>query len=66
VDVVGERLHVGELLVRLQDAVRIALALPAVVDVDVLVAVRGEAARYHRVGGGAHLRVVDRPAPDVP
>ena len=66
VDVVGEGLHVGELLVRLQHAVRVALPFPAVVDVDELVAVRREAARDHGIRGGPHLRVVDRSAPDVP
>ena len=66
VDVVGERLHVGELLVRLEHAVRVALPFPPVVDVDELVAVRREAARDHRVGGGAHFRVVHRSAPHVP
>ena len=38
VDVVGQRLHVRELLVRLNHAARVALPLPAVVDVDVDVA----------------------------
>ena len=54
------------LSLRVEDAVGVALAFPGVVDVDVLKAVRGEAALDHRVGRGADLVGVHLAAPDVP
>ena len=50
-DVVGERLHVWKLVVGMDEALRVALALPGVVDVDVDVAGVAHPARYHGVGG---------------
>ena len=50
-DVVGERLHVGKLAVGMDDALRVALALPGVVDVDVDVAGIAHAGGNHGVGG---------------
>ena len=45
---------------------RVPALLPAVVDVDVGEAARGEAARDHGVGCRFHLGLVHREAPDVP
>src|SRR3546814_18530592 len=39
-DIIGERLHVGKLRIGLQHAVGVALALPAIVDVDIKIADR--------------------------
>ena len=78
VDVVRERLHVREAGVRVDPARGVALRSlevrllrprlhrPAVVDVDVLVAVVGEAARDDRVGGLPHDPVGDVVLPHVP
>ena len=78
-DIVRERLHVGEPRVRVDRAVRLALGaherlvlllagavLPEVVDVDVVPAVVREAARHHRVRRGAHFRLVHAAAEHVP
>src|SRR5262249_25961157 len=80
VDVVHEALHVGELLVRENLAVpvtpggRVVASLgplvppgfPCVVDVDVGVALRGEAGLDHAVGGRADVIRGHVAAPDVP
>src|SRR5207244_7018766 len=69
VDVVHETFHVRKLLVREDLPVRIAprggvvgsvralvpAGLPRVVDVDVRVALRGEAAADHAIRGSAHM-----------
>ncbi len=67
VDLVGEALEVGKLLVRLDRVVgAAALALPGVVDVHVAPAVLDEARLHHRAGGRAHLRGVDEGTAGVP
>src|SRR5215831_18854533 len=58
-DVIGERLHVGELAVRVDVALRVALPLPSVVDVYVNVARIPHAVTRHRIGDTADRRVVD-------
>ena len=78
VDVVGEGLHVGETLVGVDHALRVArlaaerwvggarLHRPAIINVHVLVAVIHHAAADHRVGGGAHDLVGHVALPHIP
>ena len=66
VDVIGQRLHVGELLVGKHVAVRVPPGFPAVVNVDVGPAVVDQAAGHHRVRRGAHVRLVDVAAETIP
>ena len=58
-NVVGQRLHVGKSFVGMQNTLRIALALPGVVNVDVDVAGIAHAGLDQHVGGGAHIRIGD-------
>src|SRR5262249_9469660 len=55
VNVIGERFHVAKLLVGLNLSALIALRFPGVINVDVLIAVRGESAFDHRISRRAHF-----------
>ena len=67
VNVIGERLHIGELPVGGDVALRIAmLALPCIVDVDVLIACGFHAIHRHGVGDRADRRVIDASRELVP
>ena len=65
-DVVGEGLHVGELVVGLDVAAGVALAFPGVVDVDVDVAGVAHAGGDEEVGGVADVLVGDLAGEEVP
>ena len=65
-DVVGESLHVGKFAVGVDDALRVALTLPGVVNVDVDVSGVAHAAGDHGIGGGAHIGIVDLAGEVVP
>ena len=66
VDVVGERLHVGKLVVGVDDAAGVAVAFPGVVDVEVDVASVTHSAGDESVGHFAHGFVVDASGEEVP
>ena len=61
-NVVGQSLHVGELLVGLDVSLRVALAFPGVVDVDIGVPSRRHAGGDQRIGGPPHVSLVTFPA----
>ena len=64
--VVGQGFHVGELGVGVEDATRVALAFPGVVDVDVDVAGVSHAGGDDLVGGVADVLVGDSLGEVVP
>jgi hypothetical protein len=65
-DVVGEGLHGGELVVSVEDALRVALAFPCVVDVDVDVSGVAHAAGDKCVGGCADICIGDTTGEVIP
>ena len=65
-NVVGQRLHVGEFVIGVQHAIRVALAFPGVVDVDVNVAGIFHAGGDNLVGGVANVLVSDLAGEVVP
>jgi hypothetical protein len=66
VDVVGEGLHVGEFVVSVDDALRVAVALPGVVDVDVYVASVAHTGGDEEIGRGADVLICDLTGEEVP
>src|SRR5262249_29690760 len=66
VHIIGQRLHVGKFLVGLDVALRVAHALPGVVNVDVHVAGVFHAALDHGIGHAAHGGIVNRVSELVP
>src|SRR5579872_3554060 len=65
-NVVSESLHVGELLVGMEDSARVALPLPRIVDVHVDIACILHARRDHLIRRSAHAFVVDLGSKIVP
>ena len=65
-DVIGQRFHIGELLVRGDLAFGRARPLPRVIDIDIGIALACEAGSHHSVGGRANVVRLDNAAPDVP
>ena len=66
VNVVGQRLHVGEFAIGVDVALSITLTLPGVVNVHVDVPGVFHAGGHHGIGGGADIRIVHLAGKEVP